>query len=286
MTDVSGTEGSAHDETIEQTDQELTGSCFIVGAPIEEREDITQRGIRALQSADLVVTGDEKHAASLMKRYAISKKLLGIGPDIERDVLEIVLDRLREGKRVVLLSAPSFMIFPALGRLIAGIRDAGLEPRVLPGVDVATTTIVMSGFPANRYYVAGRLPARSILIEDFADRVSRIDVTVVVDGGAARLRSSLEIFGRILGDRPAAVILRPTVPGEVIRRGPAEDLPEHFSDTSFRGDWILVVGPTVYRDEAEEAAVGGEDPSESVEPEASGGSADEPQSVQKQENEE
>lgn len=286
MTDMPGTEENAHGEAIEQTEQELTGSCFIVGAPIEEREDITQRGIRALQSADLVVTGDEKHAASLMKRYAISKKLLGIGPGIERDVLETVLKRLREGKRVVILSAPSFMIFPALGRLIAEIRDAGLEPRVMPGVDVATTAIVMSGFPANRYYVAGRLPARSILIEDFADRVSTFDVTVVVDGGAARLRSSLEIFGRILGDRPAAVILRPTVPGEVIRRGPASRLPEHFTDTSFRGDWILVVGPTVYSDETEDAAIGSEDAQQSDAPESPDGSADDTQSAQQTENEE
>ena len=280
MTELSGTDRSVHEEAIEPTDQELTGSCFIVGAPIEEREDITQRGIRALQSADLVVTGDEKHAASLMKRYAISKKLLGIGPGIERDVLGVVMERLREGKRVVLLSAPSFMIFPALGRLIAEIRNAGLEPRVLPGVDLASTTIVMSGFPANRYYVAGRLPARSILIEDFADRVSTIDVTVVIDGGGARLRSSLEIFGRILGDRPAAVILRPTVPGEVIRRGPASSLPEHFRDASFRGDWILVVGPTVYADEIEDAGT-----ATTYLPESAGGSEVDGQSTTQTESE-
>ena len=199
-----------------------------------------------------------------MKRYAISKKLLGIGPNIEADVSATVLEFLREGKRVVLLSAPSFMIFPALGRLIAGIRDAGLEPRVMPGVDVAITAIVMAGFPSNRYYVAGRLPSRSMLIEEFAANVSRIEVTVVIEGGSARMRSSLEIFGRALGNRPAAVILRPTVPGEVIRRGPADTLSEQFGDTIFRGEWILVVGPTVDVEEEDMESAGSQsDPEQS-----------------------
>lgn len=246
--------------------EEIAGSCFIVGAPIEEREDITQRGIRALQSADFVVTGDERHAATLMKRYAISKKLLGIGPEVEQDVLEVVLAMLRDGKRVVILSAPSFMIFPALGRLIAGIREAGLEPRVMPGVDVAKTAIVMSGFPSYRYYVAGRLPGRRSGIEDFARNVARIDVTVVIEGGTDRLRSSLQIFGDAMPQRPAAVILRPTVPGEVIKRGRMAELPEYFGDSPFSGDWVLVLGPNEF-DEDESRQTAEAEPRESAEQE-------------------
>ena len=242
---MNDTEKRAAEGISESGDQkeEVAGSCFIVGSPIDEREDITQRAVRALQAADIVVTGDEKHAASLLKRYAISKQLLGIGPEIEGDVTTAVSERLDRGERVVLLSAPSFRIFPALGRLIASVREKGLEPRVIPGVDVATTAIVMSGFPSTRYYVGGRLPGRTSSLADEARRLSGIPITTVLQGGSSRIRTTLQVFGDIMGTRPAAIVLRPTVPGEVIRRGPVNELAHFFGEREFDGEWVLILGP-------------------------------------------
>ena len=229
------------------------GSCFIVGAPIGEIEDLSRRGVQALQSADLVVTSDESYASSLMKRHAISKRLLGVSEGIEEDANAMVLDMLDRGKRVVLLTAPSFRIFFPLQRVIDAVRRSGREPRVLPGVDMATMAIAMSGFPSEPYLVAGTLPIRRTQREEFVRRFERFADTVVFYGGGNRLGEALDTIASIAKRREGALLLRPTVPGELIKRGSLSELADLYSDRRFHGEFCIILAPLPYDDEPADA---------------------------------
>lgn len=229
------------------------GSCFIVGAPIGEIEDLSRRGVQALQSADLVVTSDESYASSLMKRHAISKRLLGVSEGIEEDANAMVLDMLDRGKRVVLLTAPSFRIFFPLQRVIDAVRRSGREPRVLPGVDMATMAIAMSGFPSEPYLVAGTLPIRRTQREEFVRRFERFADTVVFYGGGNRLGEALDTIASIAKSREGALLLRPTVPGELIKRGRLTELADLYSDRRFHGEFCIILAPLPYDDEPSDA---------------------------------
>ncbi len=236
----------------------LSGSCFIVGAPIEERDDMTQRGIRTLQSADLVVTSDERSGASLLKRFALSKKLLGIGEEIEQDVIETVIARLNDGKRIVILSDPSFRFSPSLSRLIDTIRRNGLEPRVIPGVDLIATALAMSGFDSQRYTVPGAMPTRREARDDYAASLVGRTETLVLPGGTSRIIPSLATLAERMPEREAAVILRPTVPGEKIVRGTLSSISESFSGKRFQGDYVVVLAPELTDEEMREETEGEE----------------------------
>ena len=233
----------------EEYAEPLSGSCFIVGAPIEERDDITQRGIRTLQTADLVVTSNEQYAASLLKRFALSKKLLGISEEIADDVIDMVRSKLREGKRIVILSDPSFRFSNSLSHLIQTIRQAGLEPRVVPGVDLIATALAMSGFDSQCYAVVGAIPTRREARVAFAELLVERTETLVLPGGMARILPSLATLADVMPEREAVLVLRPTVPGEKILRGQLRPIYEGFIGKKFQGDFVVILAPLVTEEE-------------------------------------
>ena len=239
------------EEIQEQEKEAPSGSCFVIGTPIAERDDMTQRAVRTLQSADFVVTSDERFAASLLKRFALSKRLLGIGEEIEEDVTAAVMEALETGKRLVILSDPSFRFSPSLLRLINTIREAGLEPRVIPGVDLIATALAMSGFDAQQYSVVGVAPARREERMNFISSLVARPETIVVPGGNSRIVPTLAALAQAMPEREAALILRPTIPGEKIMRGHLGTIVESFGAKRFNGQYVVVLGPETQAPEEE-----------------------------------
>ena len=228
----------------EESLDELSGSCFIVGAPIEERDDITQRAIRMLQSVDFVITANERYAAGLLKRFSLSKRLRGIDEESEKEVIEATLEALRGEKRIAILSDPSFRFSIPVSNLIDVIRGAGLEPRVIPGVDLIATALAMAGFDSQAYSVVGVLPARREARDAFVHSLKGRTETLVVPGGTSRIQPSLAALADGMPSRNAVLILRPTVPGESIMRGTLASILQQFANKRFgSGQYVIVLAP-------------------------------------------
>lgn len=223
--------------------QPVAGSCFIVGTPIGEQDDFTQRGVRTLQSADIIVAPDEKEAVRLLKRFAIAKPLLGTGEELTDEVATEVMDRLHKGERVVIMSASAIALAEPVRLLANKIRRAGLEPRVIPGVDLVMMALQMSGFPADRYFVGGFIPMRREPREEFVRALSERPETAIVFASAPRLTSTLAGLAMRMPDRKGVVILKPTVPGEIALRGTLYDLRERLSSKMLSGMATIVLGP-------------------------------------------
>lgn len=236
---------STHDNETGQTEAapKLRGSCFLVTSPIGEPDDLSQRAIRGIQSADLVIAPDEQTAAVLMKRFSISTPVMGIDETIVDDVTERAIENIGNGKRVVILTDPETGISEPIRLLANGIREAGKEPRVLPGVDLAATALGMSGFPTEQYFVAGTMPTVVGLREEFVETLADRTETTILFVSGPRLNSALFALARRLADRQAAAILKPTVPGEAIIRGTLSHVKERLNKKRLRGIVTIIFGP-------------------------------------------
>lgn len=221
----------------------MAGSCFIVGAPIGEEDDFTQRGIRTLQSANIIVAPDEKETARLLKRFSIAKPLLGIGEELTDEVSAEVLERLHKGERVAIMSASALFLTDPVRILANRIRREGLEPRVIPGVDLVMMALLMSGFRTDSYFVAGFIPTRKEPREEFVRSLAERPETAVVFASAPRLTSTLAGLAMKMPDRAAAIILKPTVPGEIALRGTVRELRERLASKMLSGTATIVLAP-------------------------------------------
>src|SRR5258707_6430670 len=80
------------------------GTLYLVATPIGNLEDITLRALRTLKECDVVAAEDTRHSGQLLKHFGISKPMLSYFQFNEAKRSEEILERLKRGEKVALLT--------------------------------------------------------------------------------------------------------------------------------------------------------------------------------------
>jgi 16S rRNA (cytidine1402-2'-O)-methyltransferase len=219
----------------------MAGRLTIVPTPIGNVEDLSPRGLRALEEADLVACEDTRRAGRLYERLELRRPRLVSNYDAnEIERARQLVQQIERGVRVVLISDAGTPVISDPGyRLIRACIERGLEVEVLPGPSAVTTALVASGLPADRWRFEGFLPRRAGELE----RVLRSSETVVAFESPRRLPDSLGALAALAPDRPAAVCRELTKLHEEVARGTLGELARRFR-ADVKGEIVVVIGAT------------------------------------------
>ena len=114
------------------------GTLYLVATPIGNLEDITLRALRVLQECDVVAAEDTRHSGRLLKHFAIAKPLISYFQFNEARRSEEILERLRRGEKVALVTdAGSPGISDPGARVVAAALGAGLRVEAEGGTVLA-----------------------------------------------------------------------------------------------------------------------------------------------------
>lgn len=220
--------------------QAPVGRLVVCPTPIGNLEDVTLRVLAALADADVVACEDTRHTRVLLDRHGISTRLLSLHEHNERARAAELLERIREGAVVALVSDAGTPLVSDPGfALVHGCLHAGLAVEVLPGPSAVLTALVASGLPAERWRFVGFLPrARGELAELLAGAAE----TLVAFESPRRLPATLELLAADDPARPVAVCRELTKLHEEVRRGSAAELATYHREHPARGELALVVG--------------------------------------------
>src|SRR5206468_1392440 len=83
---------------------EMPGVLYVVATPIGNLEDVTLRALRVLADVDLVAAEDTRRTRILLERHGIAKPLTAYYDAVERARAPAIVERLREGASVALVS--------------------------------------------------------------------------------------------------------------------------------------------------------------------------------------
>ena len=229
----------------------------VCATPIGNMEDVTLRVLRELREADLVLCEDTRRTRQLLDRHGIAAaQLLSYHRHNEARRTAEVLPRLLEGARVALASDAGLPGVSDPGtRLIAAAIEAGVPVTVLPGATAATTALVASGFPVERWQFLGYLPRGERALETLWRELESWPQAVVAYESPQRLPTVLATLARVAPERPVAVCRELTKVFEEVVRGPASEVATRFAEPP-KGEITLVVGPAAARpaDEGEALA--------------------------------
>lgn len=150
-------------------------NLYIVATPIGNLEDITLRAIRILGEVDFILSEDTRVTAKLLNHYKIKKPLISFHHHSNKGKYLKVLDILKEGKSVALVSdAGTPNISDPGGQLVEFIRkelpELNIEP--IPGVSALTTALSVSGIKADKFSFFGFLPhkkGRQTMLREILD---------------------------------------------------------------------------------------------------------------------
>src|SRR3954462_12148096 len=138
------------------------GTLYLVATPIGNLEDITLRALRTLKECDVVAAEDTRHTGQLLKYFQISKPLLSYFQFNEARRSEEIIERLRRGEKVALVTdAGSPGISDPGERVVKAALAAGLRVESIPGACALIVALTASGLPTDEFHFIGFLPHKS-----------------------------------------------------------------------------------------------------------------------------
>jgi 16S rRNA (cytidine1402-2'-O)-methyltransferase len=223
----------------------LPAGLHIVATPIGNIADITLRALDVLRRVDLIACEDTRVTGKLTARYAITTRRLAYNDHNAERIRPLLLDRLRRGERVALVSDAGTPLVSDPGyKLVQAVIAEKLPVTFIPGAAAPLAALALSGLPADRFLFAGFPPPRQAARRRLLAELAAVPATLILFESPRRLAESLADMAEILGVRRAAVARELTKRHEEVRRDTLAALARHYEAAGApRGEIVVVIGP-------------------------------------------
>jgi 16S rRNA (cytidine1402-2'-O)-methyltransferase len=220
----------------------VPGTLVVVATPIGNLEDMTFRAVRILKEADLIACEDTRQALKLLNRFEIRKELLSFHEPRERQRLPKIMDRLRRGQSVAIISDAGTPAISDPGfRLVREAVKEGITVIPIPGPSAAMAALSAAGLPTHRFLFLGFPPPKREAARKRLDSVKNEEGTLVLYLPARKLIEFMGIVMEALGKRQIVVAREMTKIHEEFVRGTPENIVQHFDNKSIKGEICLLI---------------------------------------------
>jgi 16S rRNA (cytidine1402-2'-O)-methyltransferase len=223
----------------------MPGTLYVVATPIGNLEDITARALRVLGTVDLIAAEDTRHSRKLLNHFGIHTPLLSCHEHNEQQRLPHLLERLRDGESMALISDAGTPAIADPGyRLVCACHAAGIPVVPVPGPSALVTALSAAGVPTDRFVFEGYLPARAAARTACLQGLRDESRSAVLYETPHRLLATLAALIEIWGEgRPLVVARELTKLHEELFRGTAGEALSHFGAAPVRGELVLILPP-------------------------------------------
>src|SRR5690606_24993811 len=136
----------------------------------------------------------------LLAAHNIRRPMLALHDHNEEQQVEALLDRLREGAQIALVSDAGTPLISDPGfRLVRAARAAGLQVSPVPGACAAIAALSVAGLPSDRFRFEGFLPTRSAARRSAFERLAGDAATLVFYESSHRIVESLADAAAVFG---------------------------------------------------------------------------------------
>ena len=224
-------------------DEPENGILYIVGTPIGNLNDITQRALNILKNVSLVACEDTRQTIKIMNKFNISNKLISFNKHNSSIKIPKIVKDLKEGKSIAIVSDAGMPGICDPGEDIARrVKSEGVNIICIPGACAAITALVSSGLPSSSFVFEGFLPKKQIDREKILLEISNNEKTTIIYESPKRLRKLLkELLEFCGGSREIMVARELTKKFEEHVGNNINEVIEFFKDKDIIGEITIVV---------------------------------------------
>lgn len=223
------------------------GTLYIVGTPIGNLEDVSERALRILRQVRLIAAENPPRTQRLLARYDIHTPMVRFTDAYDRQKrprLEGVLAALTEGDVALVSEAGMPGLADPGYELLAAVRERGFPIEPVAGPTALAAALAVAGIPAERFLFLGFLPRAAGARGRLLSSLVATPFTLVAYEAPHRLPATLADLARLFGERPMAVACELTKRYEEVMRGTPSELLAHYRSHPPRGEFTLVIAGT------------------------------------------
>jgi 16S rRNA (cytidine1402-2'-O)-methyltransferase len=217
-----------------------TKGLFVVSTPIGHCEDITLRALETLGQVDGILCEDTRMTRTLLNHYGISKPCYSYHAHNEGEKVNGVLNRLKNGDRLALVSDRGTPLISDPGLLLVQkCHDENIPVHIMAGASSVMNAVVWCGLPCESFYFQGFMPTRKVL-EHWAF-LETIPAPIVFFVAPHDLSGFIREALKALGPRVACLMRELTKKFEERVNLPLDQMAQWVENAVHLGECVMVI---------------------------------------------
>ena len=227
----------------------MTSRLYVVATPIGNLSDLSERAAQTLREVEVVACEDTRVSRVLLRHVGSGAKTISAHEHNQRKAADAVVEHLRAGRSVALVSDAGTPAISDPGTLIvAAVHAAGYPVVPIPGPSAVAALLSCAGLSEAPFLFEGFLPARPkardtrlAAVQAAADAVGAV---VVLYEAPHRIEATLKALAQRHGTaRTIAIGRELTKTFEEVFRGLAADGPGWLEarPERIRGEFVIAI---------------------------------------------
>ena len=217
-------------------------TLYLVGTPIGNLSDITERAKKVLSEVDFIAAEDTRASGKLLSHYGIKKPLISYFEHNKRERGEVIVSRIQAGESCALITDAGMPAISDPGEDIVRLcAEKGVTVSVVPGPCAAVSALAMSGLFTGKFLFEGFLPTgkseRRQALDDLKDQTR----TIIFYEAPHKLQRTLADLLAAFGNRKISLCRELTKINEEVIRTTLEGAIAYYEEREPRGEYVLIM---------------------------------------------
>jgi len=220
----------------------MSGKLYIVGTPIGNLGDISERALATLKECDFIAAEDTRVTLKLLNHFDIKKPLVSYHEHNKRERGAMVADRILKGETCALVSDAGMPCISDPGtELVNTCIERGVPVLAVPGPSAVITALAVSGLNVSRFTFEGFLSVNKSSRKKHLEEIKGEKRTMVFYEAPHKLPRTLKDLYETLGDRRIALVKELTKIYEQVERTTLAAAAEKYSQQKPKGEFVLII---------------------------------------------
>lgn len=225
-----------------QSSYDDSPTLYLVPTPIGNLEDMTYRSINILNTVEVIFSEDTRVTLQLLNHFDIKKKLIALHDHNEDSEKEKVLEYLKNGKSIAIVTDRGTPIISDPGyKTVKYVTDNGYNVVGLPGANAFVPALITSGIEPSPFMFYGFLNSKDSKRKTELENLKFCKYTIIFYEAPHRIKKTMEEILEIFGDRQVSLSREISKKFESIYRGNISDLLPTLDN--IKGEFVIVVSP-------------------------------------------
>ena len=215
-------------------------TLYLIPTPIGNMDDMTYRAVEILKNVEVVFSEDTRVTGILFNHFKISKKLISLHDHNEDALKEKVLDYLKQGFSVGLVTDRGTPIISDPGyKTVKFVSEKNYNVVALPGACAFVPALIVSGISPQPFTFYGFLDSKDSKKKKELEKLKFMSNTIIFYEAPHRIYKTLSLILDIFGDRDISLSREISKKFESVYRGKITDVLDDLDN--IKGEFVIVV---------------------------------------------
>ena len=220
----------------------MAGRLFVVGTPIGNLGDFSERAKQTLQEVDFIAAEDTRVTLKLLNHFGLKKPMVSYYEHNKDDRGREILARLASGETCALLTDAGMPAISDPGEaLVKACHEAGVPVESVPGPCALITALAISGMPSGRFCFEGFLSTNKASRREHLAALKAETRTMLFYEAPHKLPGTLKDMLSAFGNRSIALVRELTKLHEEVWRTDLNTATARYEAETPRGEFVLIL---------------------------------------------